>query len=89
MNIHELKTSAQFFEGIVTGEKTFEVRKDDRGYRLGDVLHLRETRPADVLYTGREALAVVTYIVGNDVWLREGFVVLGVRLLHIELGRSL
>lgn len=40
--VHELKTDPLMFERILTGVKTFELRKDDRGYQAGDVLVLRE-----------------------------------------------
>jgi hypothetical protein len=39
---HELKTWPQYFQRLLSGEKTFEVRKDDRGYQAGDVLALQE-----------------------------------------------
>jgi Domain of unknown function (DUF3850) len=42
---HELKTWPEFFARLVSGEKTFDVRKDDRGYQAGDVLVLREYDP--------------------------------------------
>lgn len=34
--VHELKTWQQPFDDVWNNEKTFEVRKDDRGFRLGD-----------------------------------------------------
>lgn len=40
--IHDLKTDPVYFERVFNGEKTFEVRKDDRGYQSGDTLILRE-----------------------------------------------
>lgn len=40
--IHDLKTAPVYFERVVSGEKTFEVRKDDRGFQSGDTLILRE-----------------------------------------------
>jgi hypothetical protein len=45
MSKHVLKTWPEFLERIVTGEKTFEVRLDDRGYQAGDTLVLREYDP--------------------------------------------
>lgn len=42
---HELKCWPESFEAIATGVKTFEIRKDDRGYRVGDYLLLREWKP--------------------------------------------
>jgi len=43
--IHDLKTWPQYFARLVDGSKTFEVRKDDRGYQTGDTLVLREFDP--------------------------------------------
>lgn len=49
---HELKTWPVHFDRVVDGSKTFEVRKDDRGYQTGDTLVLREWDPAAPGYTG-------------------------------------
>ena len=38
--IHELKTWAPYFDAVKRGEKTFEVRKDDRGFQRGDTVRL-------------------------------------------------
>ena len=39
---HELKTWPKFFAGLVSGNKTAEVRKNDRDFQPGDILVLRE-----------------------------------------------
>lgn len=41
--IHELKCWPQYFDAVVSGEKTFEVRRDDRGFQTGDVVELQRT----------------------------------------------
>lgn len=43
--IHELKTLQPFFWMVWDGEKTAEIRKDDRGFKIADVLILREWSP--------------------------------------------
>ena len=35
---HEIKIFEQFADAVVSGDKTFEVRKDDRNYRKGDFI---------------------------------------------------
>lgn len=44
--IHELKVWPDYFARLADGSKTFEVRKDDRGFQAGDELLLREWDPA-------------------------------------------
>lgn len=45
--IHFLKQWPQYFEQIRLKRKTFEIRKDDRGFMLGDQLCLEEWIPLD------------------------------------------
>lgn len=40
--VHELKTWPYYFEEVWNGTKTFEVRKNDRDFRVGDTLILQE-----------------------------------------------
>ena len=39
---HNLKILKPYFEAVAAGNKTFELRKDDRPYRTGDTLVLNE-----------------------------------------------
>lgn len=47
--IHQLKCEAKYFEEICSGQKTFEVRKNDRNFHVGDYLALNESisQPCD------------------------------------------
>lgn len=72
---HLLKTWPEFFEALVSGAKQFEIRKDDRGYRVGDVLRLREWNPLTQEWTGREVKRCVSYIY-SGAWAAPGFVVM-------------
>lgn len=42
---HELKTWPVYFEALWSGRKRFEVRKNDRGFKTGDRLVLKECDP--------------------------------------------
>lgn len=45
MSEHTLKVIPPYFDAILDGTKTFEVRKNDRAYQRGDILHLSEWHP--------------------------------------------
>jgi hypothetical protein len=64
--VHDVKCWPDFFDKVASGKKTFEVRRDDRNYMLGDYLLLREfevkPRQEDSDYTGRELTVEVTYV---------------------------
>lgn len=66
MREHELKCWPQFFDAVVDGRKTFEFRRFDRGFEVGDVLKLREWEKG--VYSGREIKRKVTYILEVNRW---------------------
>lgn len=43
---HDLKCHPHFFAAIVAGKKTFEIRRNDRDYRVGDTMTLKEFDPS-------------------------------------------
>lgn len=66
MTSHDLKTWPVYFQPIIQGEKTFEIRSNDRNFRVGDILLLREYDPETRTYSGRWAKAKVSYIIGKE-----------------------
>ena len=64
--IHELKTWPEYYTHLLSGRKTFELRRNDRAYRENDTLWLREYEPVNRTYTGREMRRVVTYMLATD-----------------------
>lgn len=60
--LHYLKTEQPWFEDVWNGVKTFEVRKDDRGFKPGDVLCLQEYDRNSDTYSGRRVTAQVGYL---------------------------
>jgi len=78
---HVLKCIPPYFEAVANGVKTFEVRFNDRGFRNGDLLDLREWLPNAEQFTGRSVLMRVKYIldVGDSRGIVPGFVVMALR----------
>lgn len=93
---HEIKTDPEAFELSWHDNKNFEIRFDDRDYRAGDELLLRETRHsgkemakgAPLIYTGREIKAKVSMVLRGPVYgLKKGWVILNCRdFWRIEKG---
>jgi len=83
---HDLKTWPEFFEAIIKGTKTFEIRKNDRFYQVGDTLRLREynIRAVPPVYTGRETLRVVRYIVYDFEGLASGYCIMSIDVPQTE-----
>lgn len=59
---HDLKSWPEFFAPILSGEKSFELRKNDRKFAVGDRIRLQEYEPDTKTYTGRECWRDVVYI---------------------------
>ena len=72
MTTHELKTWPEPFTAVLAGRKLHEVRVNDRGFRVGDVLVLQEYDPLPTGmargFTGRELRRVVTYMTHGGEW---------------------
>ena len=70
---HELKTWPEFFQAVIDNKKKFEVRKNDRNFKAGDVLRLREWNPqwdndpVTEQYTGRYCYVMVCYVLSDNV----------------------
>lgn len=58
--IHALKIQPQYFEAVRSEVKTFELRKNDRDFHVGDFLALNEWDGDR--YTGRTELREVRYM---------------------------
>lgn len=78
--IHRLKVESEFFEALASGEKRFEVRKNDRDFNEGDFLVLDEWDPTRGYTRWDRCLCrVVTYLVrGGRFGIEADHVVMGI-----------
>ena len=74
---HYIKIMPEYFKAIESGEKTFEVRFNDRNYQVHDILHLQEWNDGE--YTGREMEMEVTWLLDNPDYCKEGFVIMSIK----------
>ena len=66
MKLHELKIKHEYLVEVVMGRKTFELRKNDRDYQVGDLIRfdIKESifdSPRDI-YIDKDTLYKITYV---------------------------
>lgn len=83
MKVHNLKIKPQYFKDVVSGIKTFEVRKNDRNFKVGDLMVL-ETYDNEK-FTRGFVKTEITYILDDPKYCKKGYVILGFKL-HLEMG---
>lgn len=90
---HMLKTDPAVFQDVLDGSKTFEIRFNDRGYQIDDLIVLKETKftgqqmksGQPLVYTGREIQKRISYVL-SGYGLQEDWVILGIQ--DIEAAKS-
>ena len=86
--IHELKILPEYFKAVLSGEKTFEIRKADRPFCKGDLLALNEYDSVHSIYTGRSCVVYVDYIFSNADYCKNGYVVMSIKPCFVQkIGR--
>ena len=81
---HKIKIDPKYFDDVAKGIKTFEVRKNDRAYKVDDILDIYEYDRETGEYTGRYIWAVITYILDDQEYLRDGYVILALEILEVN-----
>lgn len=79
MDIHFLKIVSEHYEAVDKGIKKAELRKNDRGFKVGDYMVLQEIYAKHPhLYTGRQLLCRITHILTDRQFggLQEGYCII-------------
>lgn len=87
MKHHQLKIEQSYYTDVYSGRKSFEIRKDDRGYQVGDIISFTTTSDGKSLKPDNKKKWEIVYIFGHEDshknMLQEGYVVLGIQELAI------
>lgn len=85
---HNVKSWSHFFDAIVAGNKTHDLRKMDRDFRIGDHVILERYDNINGVYTGEKATVEVTYITSEKTpcafsssVLDKGYCILSIKLI--------
>ena len=83
MRTHILKIREPYFTDILKGLKTFEIRKDDRIYKVGDRLTLQLYPYINDKTKPKELLVKITYILKDipEYGLDKDYCILGLKFL--------
>lgn len=82
---HALKCDAPFFDAVATGRKNFEIRKQDRDFKVDDKILLQEfvvdAETEKGKYTGREHELVITDVFSDQpkMGLKQNFCIISFR----------
>ena len=76
MKVHELKIMPEYYDQVRYGNKRFEFRKNDRDFKVGDILRLKEWDGEK--YTGEEIDASVRFILHQFPGMERGYCVLSI-----------
>ena len=75
--VHDIKIGKEFFEDVKNNVKTFELRKNDRNYKVGEILELHEYEAGEE--TGRTCRKLITYMLKEFTGLQNGYCILGIK----------
>ena len=94
MKLHELKIKDEYFKEVLRENKTFELRKNDRDYQVGDLIHFIDIKDEDKEFKtwgvepaiDEDALYKITYVLKDvpEYGLDKDYCILGIKKLKID-----
>ncbi len=94
MKLHILKIKEEYFHAILDGVKTFELRKNDRNYQVGDLIHFKDVEGEEFNYCffssddeyAEKIVFQITYVLKNvpEYGLDKDYCILGIKYLREE-----
>ena len=92
IRVHELKIEKDYADSVYFGDKTFEVRLNDRGFQKGDIVKFRPLGEDGVSIDTRHPLCgkeyEITYVLGSFCGLAQGYVAFGIKPMPEQTERE-
>jgi len=76
--IHHLKTVNSHFKDVWFGNKTFELTKNDRDFKVCDHLNLMEYDADNKTFSGRSVICEIVHILENYKGIESGYCILSI-----------
>lgn len=85
--MHEIKIQKEYAQAVYLGEKTFEVRYNDRGYQKGDliVFQVMDGALSDRTHPLNDMTFEITYVLGSFVGLAPNYVAFAIQDVTEEM----
>ena len=79
--IHKIKINKAYADAVLSGEKPFEVRENDRGYQKGDYVEFQvmDGLLKDQFHKLNGKRYKITYVLGSFVGLAPNYVAFGIK----------
>lgn len=85
MKLHELKIEHKYLIEVYMGRKTFELRKNDRDYQVGDLIHFVKTDGFEYFGHSKDIYEIIYVLKGVvEYGLDKDYCILGIKKLKIE-----
>ena len=92
IRLHELKIAKNYADSVYLGDKTFEVRLNDRGFQKGDIVRFHPLSRSGATVDERHPLYdkeyEITYVLGSFYGLAQGYVAFGIKPIPEQTERE-
>lgn len=78
--VHQIRKSFEHFDDIANGKISFELHRNDRDYKVGDILEMIEFKNSR--NTGRMVRVMVTYILEDFIGIEDGYCIMAIALIN-------
>lgn len=83
--VHRLKAVQPYFNEVLNGEKTFEVRRFDRDFKVGDSVVLMDYDDMEDMLLGSEITFTISYILSDFRGIQDGYCIIGFKSFDVAM----
>ena len=81
IKIHTLKTVQPYYGRVLSGQKTFDLRLNDRDFQTGDKALLVEYDSENNTFSGKQSEVEITYVLREFKGIEKNYCVFGFKVI--------